>query len=164
MDIERSTRLLSTLLILSATTLLATILATLRGRHGFGASATMLAIVAIVVAPLYALLTLAVPIHVGDAEATGVTISPWGMRCALLAAGVGLTAMLSLGAALRRAVLVISGMRGAVIGAAAGAWAGLAVFVFCPSGDRLHLLVGHVLPVIALTVTGLVLLPRSLRP
>ena len=54
--------------------------------------------------------------------------------------------------ALRRAVAVASGLRGAALGAAAGAWGGLAVFAFCPSGETQHLLVGHVLPVALFTV------------
>ena len=55
---------------------------------------------------------------------------------------------------LRRAVAVAVGLRGAALGAAAGAWAGLAVFAFCPSGELQHLLIGHVLPIVLLTMCG----------
>jgi hypothetical protein len=66
--------------------------------------------------------------------------------------------------ALRRAVAVASGLRGAAIGAAAGAWGGLAVFVFCPSGELQHLLVGHVLPIALCTLLGGIALSSVLRP
>ena len=65
---------------------------------------------------------------------------------------------------LRRAVAVASGLRGAALGAAAGAWGGLAVFAFCPSGELQHLLVGHVLPVALFTLLGGIGLARALRP
>jgi Protein of unknown function (DUF1109). len=66
--------------------------------------------------------------------------------------------------ALRRAVAVASGLRGGALGAAAGAWGGLAVFAFCPSGETQHLLVGHVLPIALFTLLGGVVLSRALRP
>jgi hypothetical protein len=37
--------------------------------------------------------------------------------------------------ALRHATPVATRLRGAALGSAAGVWAGLTVFVFCPSGD-----------------------------
>jgi hypothetical protein len=43
-------------------------------------------------------------------------------------------------------------------------WAGIAVFMFCPSGDPQHLLVGHVLPLVILPIIGAVVMPRWLRP
>ena len=48
--------------------------------------------------------------------------------------------------------------------AAAGAWAGLGIFIYCPATEYHHLLVGHVLPIAALTLLGLAAIPRALRP
>jgi hypothetical protein len=159
-----STRLVWTLALLVAMTFGATLLSFWRGRRGFGAGATSLAIVAIIIAPLYAALTIVDPVHVGDAPVAGVTISPWGARCALIAAGVGLLTLASFTIALRRAVPVASRLRGAAVGAAAGAWAGIAVFMFCPSADQQHLIAGHFLPLVALSLIGASVIPRWLRP
>jgi hypothetical protein len=135
-----------------------------RGSRGFGLGTIGLALLAILVAPLYAGLAVLQPVHAEDAAITTVTISPWGVRCALIAGivGVAITALFVF--ALRRAVPVGSRVRGAAIGAAAGAWAGLAVFLFCPSGDIQHLVAGHLLPMVGLTLFGAVVAPRLLRP
>jgi hypothetical protein len=160
----QSTGLTWTLLALVLMTLAATALAVRRGSKGLGTAVTGLALAPSAVILLYAVLTVLNPIHLHDAAVIGVDISPWGVRCALIAAIVGLGAMAAFTAALRRAVPVASRLRGAVLGAAAGAWAGLAVFAFCPSGDHQHLLAGHLLPIIALTLIGAVATPRLLRP
>jgi Negative regulator of sigma F len=109
--------------------------------------------------------------HGGDPlEASGAPgaslaeLSPWGLRCLAIAVTVGLLVLVSLTAALRRSGPVASRLRGAALGAAAGAWAGLGVFLFCPATDHRHLLVGHVLPIAILTLLGLAAVPRALRP
>jgi hypothetical protein len=135
-----------------------------RGSSGLGAGLHSLAAVAVLAAPVYAALTLADPVHIAGLQPPWVEISPWGVRCFFIACAVGAIVLASCGIVLRRAVPVASGWRAAAVGAAAGAWAGLAVFVFCPSGDRLHLLVGHVLPVMALVAAGALALARRLRP
>lgn len=95
---------------------------------------------------------------------TAVEISPWGARCMVIAALVGAAALGAFVAALRWAAPVATRARGAALGAAAGAWAGFAVFVFCPSSDTQHLLVGHVLPVLVFTLPGVLAAVRALRP
>jgi hypothetical protein len=160
----QSPRLTWTVFALVMMTLVATALAIRRGSRGFGTAVTSLALAPAAVILLYAVLTVLNPIHLHDAAVIGVPISPWGVRCALIAAIVGIGAMAAFTAALRRAVPVASRLRGAVLGAAAGAWAGLAVFAFCPSGDYQHLLAGHLLPIIALTLIGAAATPRLLRP
>jgi hypothetical protein len=142
----------------------ATAVALHRGRSGLGAGVGSLAAVALLAAPVYAALTLADPVHIAAMQPAWVDISPWGVRCFFIACAVGAIVLGSSGIVLRRAVPVATGWRAAAIGAAAGAWAGLAVFVFCPSGDRQHLLVGHVLPVMALVAAGALTLARRLRP
>jgi hypothetical protein len=119
--------------------------------------------IAILAAPSYAVLTLINPIHAGDPLPPAVFISPWGVRCLLLCALVGSSVLLSFTLALRQAVPVAPSARSGALGATAGVWAGLAVFVFCPSADFAHLLLGHVLPVLAFTLLGCAALPRVLR-
>jgi hypothetical protein len=135
-----------------------------RGRSGLGASLGSLVAVAVLAAPVYAALTLADPVHIAGLRPAWVDISPWGFRCFCIACAVGAIVLVSFAIVLRRAAPAASGWRAAAVGAAAGAWAGLAVFVFCPSGDRQHLLVGHVLPVVALVAAGAIMLARRLRP
>ena len=118
----------------------------------------------ILVLPIYAVVTLAFPLHGADPLPPDVPLSWWGARCITLSAIVGILVLLCFTMALRRAVPVASVLRGAVLGAAAGAWAGLTVFVFCPAGEAQHLLLGHVLPVALSTLLGTIAAPRALRP
>jgi hypothetical protein len=157
-------RLVWTCTLLGVLTLGATLAALWRGHRGLGASATTLALTGLIVVAVYSALTLLRPLHLNDAPAANLTISPWGARCALIASIVGVGVIACFAAALRRAAPVATGLRGAAIGAAAGMWASVAVFVFCPSGDSPHLLVGHVLPLLALLGVGATLVPRWLRP
>lgn len=53
--------------------------------------------------------------------------------------------------------------RGAALGAAAGAWAGTGTMLLCPHNGVLHLLVGHVGPVLLFVFVGIVLGGRILR-
>jgi hypothetical protein len=157
-------RLVATGVLLGALTLAATFIALWRGQRGFGAGAVILALTGFLALPLYSVLTLIEPVHLHDTPITDVAISPWGARCAVIASVVGVGVMACFAAALRRAAPVATGLRGAAIGAAAGMWAGFAVFMFCPSGDSQHLVVGHVLPLVALLGIGALLVPRWLRP
>jgi hypothetical protein len=152
------------LVLLIAIAIAVTLVAVWRGRRGFGAAAILLAASSALVAPLYGAITMIRPLHLHDASVTDVTISPWGVRCALIAAVTGLGATGVLALTLRRAVPAATKLRGAAIGAAAGAWAGIAVFAFCPSAGSQHLLVGHLLPVVALSLIGALATPRWLRP
>jgi hypothetical protein len=157
--------LLVVLLLIVGLTLSATLVALGRGERGLGASVVALSLVAVLVTPIYAVLTLIDPLEVSRAAAASLaTLSPWAPRCLTVSAAVGLLVLLSLTAAVRRSAPVASRLRGAAVGAAAGAWAGLSVFIFCPATEYRHLLVGHVLPIAAFTLVGLVALPRALRP
>jgi hypothetical protein len=159
--------LLTVLALLAAVALISTLFASRQGRSGLGIGSTWLVSIAALVVPVYAALTVLQPVHSGAAEeiaATGVVISPWGFRCLFVATLVSAGVLVILAGALRRAVAVSSNLRGAALGAAAGAWGGLAVFAFCPSAEPQHLLVGHVLPVAIFTLLGGVALARALRP
>jgi hypothetical protein len=156
-DIASSAAALTTLSLLIGLALASTVFALWQGRSGLGITAMWLVSIAALVAPVYAALTVLQPLHSGaadDVSLTGVAISPWGLRCIFVASVVGASVLAIFAVTLRRAVAVAVGLRGAALGAAAGGWAGLAVFAFCPSGELQHLLVGHVLPIVLLTVCG----------
>jgi hypothetical protein len=150
------------LLLLGAMAVTATVVASWRGHRGFGSGARSLYLTSALVAPVYALLVAMSPLHGPYLRPAG-GISVVGLRCLSLAGIVGLTVLATLTIALRHSVPVRSGLRGAAIGAAAGAWAGLGVFVFCPSDDLRHLFIAHVLPIVGLTALGLIIIPRTLR-
>jgi hypothetical protein len=165
-DVTSVAAMLTTLVLLASLAVAATVFALWQGRSGLGIGSISLMSIAALVVPVYAALTVLRPLHSGaadDVALTGVEISPWGLRCLFIAAVVGVPVLSILATALRRAAAVSSGLRGAALGAAAGAWSGFAVFVFCPSGNLQHLLVGHVLPIAVFTVIG-VALTRALRP
>jgi hypothetical protein len=155
------------LALLAGLALAATLSALSQGRGGLGIAATWLVSIAALVVPVYAALTVLRPLHSGaadDVAFTGVAISPWGWRCIFICTVVSASTLAIFAVTLRRAVAAARGVRGAALGAAAGAWGGLAVFAFCPSGQLQHLLVGHVLPIALFTVLGSVALTRALRP
>jgi hypothetical protein len=145
-------------------TLASTTTALWRGRTGLGASTATLLAVAISTAPIYALLSLSFPLHTVATTVGSVSISPWGARCLAIAALVGGIVLSCFAFAMRAAAPVATRIRSMALGSAAGAWAGLAVFVFCPSGESFHLLIGHALPVAAFTALGALALPAMLRP
>jgi hypothetical protein len=162
--IRSESMLLTVLGALTVLVFTSTLVALGRGRTGLGTGVRSLVAMATLVAPICAVLVLPNPVHSLDAVPKWVDISALGMRCFVIASLVGAIVLAGFTAVLRRAVPVASRWRGAAIGAAAGAWASLAVFVFCPSGDRLHLLVGHVVPVVILVAVGSLTLARALRP
>lgn len=138
--------------------------ALLPGRRGFGAPGRILLIAALAVAPIYALVTL-LPMHSpADEAAASIAFHSWALPCILVAAAVGTLTLVAFGLALRRSVPVSSSERGAALGATAGAWAGAGLFIHCPARDMTHLFIGHVLPVAVFAVLGALFVPRALRP
>lgn len=165
LDVASSSMLQLTIVLgsLIVLTIACTSIALWRGRTGLGASSLVLAAAAALFIPTYTAMIAVEPVHMHDgAQWTG--ISPWGTRCFAIAALICTLTLATLAAALRRAVPVASHLRGSALGAAAGAWAGLALFAFCPSGDTGHLLIGHVGPVVLFTLIGFFALSRVLRP
>ena len=134
------------------------------GRRGLGSKVTLLGIAAVAVAPLYTLLTNVEPLGTAVGDAAARALHPLGLPCALVAFTVGMVALAAFGFALRRAVPAAPVNRAAALGGAAGAWAGVALFLQCPAKDTLHLLVGHSLPVAGFALLGAIALPRLLRP
>jgi len=149
------------LLLLSA---LATGVALAPGRRALGSKVTLLAVSAVAVAPLYTLVTQVAPLGTAVGDAAARALHPLGLPCALVAFAVGALVLAGFGIALRRAVPAAPVQRAAAVGGAAGAWAGVALFLQCPAKDALHLLVGHSLPVAAFALLGAIALPRLLRP
>ena len=142
----------------------ATALALIPGRRGLGVRVSLLLIAALAVAPLYTFLTMFEPIGTAVGDAAARALHPLGLPCALVAFAVGMLALTAFGLALRRAVPSAPVNRAAALGAAAGGWAGVALFLQCPAKNTLHLLVGHSLPVAAFALLGAIVLPRLLRP
>jgi hypothetical protein len=87
-------------------------------------------------------------------------MSPWpersGLRCLWLSLLVAIGPLISF-LAIRRKAPVQPALNGMTIGLAAGAWAWVAVDVWCPVAYVPHLLLGHVLPVIVLAGVGALL-------
>jgi hypothetical protein len=60
-------------------------------------------------------------------------------------------------------VVAAADWRSAAVGAAAGAWAALALLVHCPSVEAQHLLIGHLLPVALAPLFGVLLIRRYVQ-
>lgn len=151
-----------TVLVLLAS--IATGIALIPGRRGLGARVVLLLVAALAVAPLYTLVTMVEPIGTDVGDAAARALHPLGLPCALVAFLVGTLVLGAFGLALRRAVPAAPVNRAAALGAAAGGWAGVALFLQCPAKNSLHLLVGHSLPVALFALLGAIVLPRLLRP
>ncbi|WP_437683918.1 NrsF family protein [Sorangium sp. So ce131] len=159
-------RLLVVLASLLAFTLLTTLIALRRGRHGLGSREQQLTVAAGLVVPVYAFSTLAWPLRSDHPAAlsAAAALHPLGLPCFAIAAIVGLVVLASVTSALRWSVPVASGARGAALGACAGAWSGLSVFIHCPAFETTHLIIGHFAPIVAFTLLGVSVVPRVLRP
>ncbi|MGH8175265.1 MAG: NrsF family protein [Steroidobacter sp.] len=162
-DIESIPQLRLVLYTFTTFTLASTYFALSQGRTGFGAGVAILVAIACSITPLYAILILPEPLHASGVLLDAARPSPWGVRCLLVASIVIGLSLSSFALALRRAVTVAVRLRGAALGAAAGAWAGIALLFFCPAGEALHLIVGHVLPILVAIVLGFALTPAVLK-
>jgi hypothetical protein len=88
-----------------------------------------------------------------------------GFRCMRLSAGVGSAVLLASLFARRRVDPVDARAMGTALGAGSGAFAWMVVDLWCPVENPLHLLIGHVIPVLFLMALGAWLGGRTLgRP
>ncbi len=127
------------------------------GSRGLGASVSSLVALAATTAPLYAVVTMMAGL--GAAED-----GPRVRGCFSTSLAIASVALVGLTFALRRSVPAAPVARGALLGACAGAWAGLTIHLHCPCGDRMHILIGHAVPIVIFSVLGAVVSPRWLRP
>lgn len=153
------------LLLMAGLTIGATALSARPGRRGLGSTAWALALTAIAVSPVYAVVSLLWPLRSQDPEALAAAahLHPWGLPCLAIAAVVGMLALGAFAWGLRHAAPVSAGLRGAALGAAAGAWAGFTLFVHCPASSLLHVVVSHVVPVAVFTLIGAIAVPQFVR-
>ena len=146
--------------------IVAVALSMLPGKRGLGAPVTWLAVVVMLTPALYAAITMVAPMRPPDALSAFTTFvegvkSAW--PCFLMSVGVGGFAGIGLLWALRNAVAVAPRLRGAALGAAAGAWSGLALHIHCPMFDRGHIMFGHFLPILLFAIVGALVGPRVLK-
>ena len=87
-----------------------------------------------------------------------------GWRCFVLTLLTAPWPFVVLAYASRRFEPRYSGTLGAALGAVAGAWAAVMVELWCPLAELEHVLVGHVLPLLALALAGAAVGRRLLRP
>jgi len=127
------------------------------GSRGLGAPVTALVALAAMTAPLYAIITL-------GGSLGAVADGPDVRGCFSMSLAIAAIGLAGLTFALRRSVPVAPIARGALLGACAGAWAGLAIHLHCPCGDKLHILLGHAVPIAIFALIGAVATPRFLRP
>jgi hypothetical protein len=153
------------LLVLPAVTVGATVVAARPGRRGLGSPGAALLVTSVAVAPLYAAMTLLWPLQSDAPEAVAAVarLHPVGLPCLIVAVAIGVLALGALTWALGHAVPVAARARGAALGAASGVWAGSALVVHCPGSEPVHVLVGHVAPVVLFTALGALVVPRFLR-
>lgn len=87
----------------------------------------------------------------------------FGWRCFALTSLTAPWPFLALAYASRRVEPRHPGTAGAALGAVAGAWAAVMVELWCPLAVQDHVLVGHVLPLVALVLAGSVAGSRMFR-
>ncbi|WP_437899079.1 NrsF family protein [Sorangium sp. So ce124] len=136
------------------------------GPAGFGSAARLLGATSLVIAPAFLVISLFFPLESANHEdiLASARLHPFGLPCMVLAAIIGTVALAALSWALRHAVPVSARLRGAAVGAASGAWAGLALVIHCPASAPLHVLASHVAPIAVFTALGVLVVPAFLRP
>lgn len=134
--------------------------ASARGPDGLGTRVSLLRGSVLAVPALSLLFVVAVAS--GGTHEQDPPPDPLGLPCALMALVIAAASLAFLLSELRRSVTVAVAWRSAAVGSAAAAWAALALLVHCPSGDLLHVLVGHWLPVALLPLLGSWLTRRQL--
>jgi hypothetical protein len=98
-----------------------------------------------------------------QAQARHHDLHHWGLPCFFLAYVIAAASLIVLAAELRRRGSVLVTWQGVALGSAAASWSALALLMHCPGAEPQHLVVGHVLPICALPLVGLVLARHALR-
>lgn len=144
---------------LLAVTCLAVALAS--GRLGLGASLGPLALVALLAPSSFLLTGAALPVP--HEPATGSSSLVGAFVCLDITVAWSVVPLVFGAIALRGAFPAASIWRSALVGAAAGLFAGATINLHCPNVAHFHLLVGHGLPVIAAALIGAFALSRFSR-
>jgi len=134
--------------------ILGTTLALSRGSSGFGRSRPLLAALSAVI-PL-SLLLLVVVWDWANPQSLEPALVPWSAhrQCLLSSLVLGLGPFAGFMWARRNSDPVRPGATGALLGAAAGSLAGVAMDLHCAQTQMLHLVLGHVLPVALMALLG----------
>jgi hypothetical protein len=90
-------------------------------------------------------------------------LNPWGLPCLFLVYLIAAFSLIVLAAELRHRRSELMTWQGAAFGSAAASWSALALLMHCPGAEPQHLVVGHVLPICALPLLGLVMARHVLR-
>jgi hypothetical protein len=146
--------------------IVAVALSMLPGKRGLGSPVTWLAVVVTLTPAIYAAITMIAPMKPPDAISAFTSFAEvvkGAWPCFLMSVGVGGFAGIGLLWALRNAVAVAPRLRGAALGAAAGAWSGLALHIHCPMFERGHIMVGHFVPILIFAIVGALVGPRVLK-
>lgn len=137
-----------------------------RGPSGLGVGAPMLRAVAIGVPILNVIPQLFLVLwsnRQSEWTATRARVDAWGAPCFVLSFVIAGLFLAVFARRLRGSVVTALGWRSAALGAAAGAWAGVALIAHCPGVDAVHLLVGHGVPALLFPLVGLALVRRHVQ-
>ena len=135
------------------------------GRSPLGRSRPALAVLA-ALAPTLALSISAIGIVLYPDTWSGVLAPQNHAMCMMFGLAMGAAPLAAMMFHLRGLDPVSPHVRGAALGATAGAWAGTGAMLLCPHHTLAHVLVGHVLPVVLFALIGAIVGGRvlALRP
>jgi hypothetical protein len=102
---------------------------------------------------LLAMLALSVAVPVGD-ETRLASLQRPGARCFAMTIAAALLPLVALLVVRRGSDAVHPAAHGAAIGAAFGAYAGVMVCLWCPDVSPIHIMLGHVAPLVLLSLVG----------
>jgi hypothetical protein len=147
--------LVSTVLGWVAVAALATWLAFDRGRSAVGRARVWLLVTALATPALLFVIALVWSESLPD-------LAAWwperlGLKCFGLTLAMAAWPLVGMALVRRGSDPVHPGVTGAALGAASGAWAGVVVDVWCPVMHPAHVAIGHILPIVILSLFGLAL-------
>ena len=126
-----------------------------RGRSAIGRNKATLAVIAIATpAVLFAMMLV---YDVAFPEASVWWPGRAGFKCFGLTLAIAAWPLVGMALVRRSSDPVHPGATGAALGAASGAWAGVMVHLWCPVSHPAHLAIGHILPIVVLSLFGLFL-------
>lgn len=143
---------LETAITAAVVAILVSIVALWRGRSMLGASPVVR--IGAAIATPFALLIGKLAITSGFEGMDAEFPDREGFKCLNLSLFIGVALLVAFVIARRRSAPLRPALTGTALGAAAGAWSWVLVDLWCPVAEIPHLLLGHVLPVVALALVG----------